>query len=108
MTEPLDLLRELVEIESPTFSAGVRRVAERVAAAFVVEPPGPRGELKTARKGLGRFRLTVTGRPAHVASRPREGVSAIEELAHQVLALQGVDEQETAIAVNVGVIRGGT
>ena len=30
-SEPLTLLRELVEIESPTFSPGVRRVAERIA-----------------------------------------------------------------------------
>ena len=30
-TEPLTLLRELVEIESPTYSAGVRRVAARMA-----------------------------------------------------------------------------
>src|SRR5207342_3456568 len=30
-TEAITLLRELVEIESPTYSAGVRRVAERMA-----------------------------------------------------------------------------
>src|SRR5438477_9448602 len=30
-SEPLILLRELVEIESPTYSAGVRRVAARMA-----------------------------------------------------------------------------
>jgi glutamate carboxypeptidase len=96
------------EQASRTARPHIERAAEGVAAALVVEPPGPGGELKTARKGLGRFTLTVTGRSAHVAARPREGVSAIEELAHQVLALHRLDDDESGLAINVGVVRGGT
>jgi glutamate carboxypeptidase len=96
------------EQASRTARPHIERAAEGVAAAFVVEPPGPKGELKTSRKGLGRFCLTVTGRPAHAAARAGEGVSAIEELSHQVLTLCRVDEAETGLAVNVGVVRGGT
>ena len=86
----------------------IEEAARGSAAALVVEPPGATGELKTARKGLGRFLLTVTGRPAHVAARPRDGVSAIEELAHQIVALHAMNDDESGLAVNVGVIGGGT
>jgi glutamate carboxypeptidase len=82
--------------------------AEGVAAAFVVEPPGASGNLKTSRKGLGRFRLTIHGRPAHAGTHREEGVSAIEELAHQVLALHALNDEERGISVNVGVVAGGT
>jgi glutamate carboxypeptidase len=86
----------------------LEREARGCAAAFVVEPPGPSGNLKTARKGLGRFRLTVTGRPAHAGTHRHEGVSAVEELAHQVLALHDLNDDERGVSVNVGVVRGGT
>src|SRR5919201_6442204 len=86
----------------------LERDAQGCAAAFVVEPPGPSGNLKTSRKGLGRFRLTVTGRPAHAGTHRKEGVSAVEELAHQVLALHDLNDDERGVSVNVGVVRGGT
>lgn len=82
--------------------------AEGVAAAFVVEPPGSSGNLKTSRKGLGRFSLTIRGRPSHAGTHREEGVSAIEELAHQVLALHALNDDERGISVNVGVVSGGT
>jgi glutamate carboxypeptidase len=93
---------------SRTARPHIEQAAQGVAAAFVVEPPGSDGHLKTARKGLGRFRLTVTGRSAHVAADPAEGLSAIEELAHQVLALYRLNGAVKGLAVNVGVVRGGT
>ena len=45
------------EIGSPTARDVLARAAEGAAAAFVCEPPNSRGDLKTARKGLGRFSL---------------------------------------------------
>jgi glutamate carboxypeptidase len=81
--------------------------AEGAAAAFVVEPPGQSGNLKTSRKGLGRFSLTIKGRPAHAGTHREEGVSAIEELAHQVLALHALNDDERGISINVGVVSGG-
>jgi glutamate carboxypeptidase len=86
----------------------LEREAEGCAAAFVVEPPGATGNLKTARKGLGRFRLTITGRPAHAGTHRKEGISAIEELAHQILALHALNDGARGVSVNVGVVRGGT
>jgi glutamate carboxypeptidase len=96
------------EMGSPTGRAQLEAAARDVAAAFIVEPPGPSGNLKTARKGLGRFRLKVTGRPAHAGTHPGEGVSAIHELAHQVLRLHAMNDDERGLSMNVGVVSGGT
>jgi glutamate carboxypeptidase len=96
------------EMGSPTGRAFLEPAAGGVAAALVVEPPTPEGNLKTARKGLGRFRLGITGRPAHAGTHRNEGVSAIEELAHQILALHALRDDERGVSVNVGVVRGGT
>lgn len=93
---------------SRTGRAHLEEAAAGVAAALVLEPPSGEGHLKTARKGLGRFRLAVTGRSAHAGNDRAHGVSAIEELAHQVLALHALHDEGRGLSVNVGVVRGGT
>jgi glutamate carboxypeptidase len=95
------------EMGSVTGRPLIEDAASGVAAALVVEPPTARGDLKTARKGLGRFRIEVTGRAAH-ASDPAQGASAIDELAHQILALKRLADADRGITLNVGVVRGGT
>lgn len=80
----------------------------REAAAVLVLEPSQDGDLKTARKGAGRFRVSVTGRPAHAGSDPGRGVSAIEELARLTLELHGRSDPRTGTTLNVGVIDGGT
>ena len=87
----------------------LRRAAEGAAAALVVEPAMAEAQPTTSRKGIGRFRIRVTGQAAHSGRDPGRGASAIEELAHHVLALHGLNgEAENGLSVNVGVIRGGT
>ena len=86
----------------------LREVVEGVAAAFVVEPPTAAGHLKTSRKGLGRFRIAVDGRPAHAGTNLVDGASAVEELAHQIIRLHALTDHERGITVNVGTITGGT
>ena len=95
------------EIGSLTGRPLIEEAAGDVAAALVLEPPTQRGNLKTARKGLARYRLVVRGRAAHAGTHPDEGASAVEELAHQILHLKGLNEPRHGITVNVGVVRGG-
>jgi glutamate carboxypeptidase len=95
------------EIGSLTAHDMLRRAADGVAAAFVCEPPTARGDLKTARKGLGRFRLVVTGRAAHAAE-AETGASAVAELARLVSLLHDLNDPAAGVTVNVGVIAGGT
>jgi glutamate carboxypeptidase len=96
------------EVGSPTGRDVLETAAAGVAAALVLEPAGPRGSLKTARKGLGRFSLHITGRAAHTGTHLRDGASAVEELAHQVLDLHRLTDDELGVSVHVGVVHGGT
>ncbi|MET7640764.1 2-dehydropantoate 2-reductase [Streptomyces sp. NPDC005438] len=66
------------------------------------------GAIKTARKGVGLFSLTVTGREAHAGLDPTAGASAVEELAHQILALAALRDPDAGTSLNVGVVEGGT
>jgi glutamate carboxypeptidase len=95
------------EIGSPTGRDVLTRAADGAAAALVVEPPNSKGHLKTARKGLGRFAVRITGVSAHAAY-PQNGVSAIQELAVQILRLHELNDATRGISVNVGVVSGGT
>lgn len=81
--------------------------ARKAHAALVLEPPIPGGTVKTARKGVGEFELIIHGRPAHAGNDLRAGISAITELAHQVLAINNLNDFERGTTVNVGVARGG-
>jgi glutamate carboxypeptidase len=96
------------EMGSPTARPLLEEAAEGVAAALIVEPPGVSGNLKTSRKGLGRFALRIVGRPAHAGTHKSDGASAIHELAHQILALHALNDEERGVSINVGVVSGGT
>jgi glutamate carboxypeptidase len=97
------------EIGSPNSTALIRRLARRAERAFILEPAfGPSGKLKTARKAVGNFTLTIKGRAAHAGVSPEEGVSAILELSHQIQRLFGFNDAARGITVNVGTIAGGT
>ena len=95
------------EIGSLSAHDALGRAADGAAAALVCEPPTARGDLKTARKGLGRFRLVVTGRAAHAAE-AESGASAVAELARLVSRLHDLNDPGAGVTVNVGVISGGT
>ncbi len=96
------------EVGSQTSEELIKQEALRSAHVLVMEPPIPGGLLKTTRKGVGRFSLQVTGRPAHSGAAPEQGVSAIEELARQIIKLHSLNDYETGTTVNVGMISGGS
>jgi glutamate carboxypeptidase len=77
-------------------------------AVLVLEAARQDGAIVSARKGGGRFRLTVTGRSAHAGVEPERGANAIVEMAHQVLALSALDGIRPGATVSVGVVAGGT
>lgn len=104
----LALLTSDEEIGSPSSRTLIEQLARQSAYVLVMEPPLTSGALKTARKGIGRFTMNIEGRASHAGTEPEKGLSAIEELAHQVLALHGLRDKERGSTVNVGVARGGT
>jgi len=74
----------------------------------LVLEPAQTGALKTSRKGVGEFRLTVQGRSAHAGINPGAGVNAIGELARQLLRIEKLAEPRRGLTLNVGIIQGGT
>ena len=107
-TEPVLLLNTDEEIGSRDSTATIRRFARRADRVFVLEPSlGVRGQLKTARKGIGRFTVTVHGKAAHAGLEPDSGASAILELSHVVQALFALNDRDRGVTVNVGMIDGG-
>ena len=97
------------EIGSPDSTPLIVSLARRAERAFILEPAfGPSGKLKTARKAVGNFTLTIKGRSAHAGVSPEEGVSAILELSHQIQRLFALNDAARGITVNVGTIAGGT
>ncbi len=106
---PVLFLNSDEEMGSAESTRTLRRLARHVQRVFVLEPAlGSDGKLKTGRKGVGRFTVTVHGRAAHAGLAPEEGASAIVELAHVILRLQALADPARGITVNVGVVAGGT
>lgn len=106
---PVLLLNGDEEVGSPGTRTHVADAAQASQRAFVLEPSlGPEGHLKTARKGVGHFQIAIEGRAAHAGLNPEHGASATTELAHQILALQALNDPTRGISVNVAPIWGGT
>jgi glutamate carboxypeptidase len=93
---------------SDSSRALTEKLASQCEAVLVCEPAGPGGALKTARKGVGDFRIKVTGQASHAGLDFEKGQSAILELSHQIQAVSRLTDLKRGITLNVGVIRGGT
>ncbi len=96
------------EIGSPSSRALTEQAARESVAVLVLEPAGAGGKLKTARKGVGDYRVTVRGVAAHAGLDFEKGASAIVEMARQIERMTRFTRLDRGITVNPGVIRGGT
>jgi glutamate carboxypeptidase len=105
---PVIFLNSDEEIGSRTSTRYIRALAKLSKRAFVMEPAmGEEGALKTERKGIGRFTVTVHGKAAHAGLDPEAGASAILELSHVIQTLFALNDSGQGITVNVGTIDGG-
>jgi glutamate carboxypeptidase len=96
------------EIGSPTGRPLVEELSAGARAALVLEPPVKDGTITTTRSGLARYQLHIRGRAAHAGNGARAGVSAVDELAHQIIAVHGMADPAAGIRTNVGQVGGGT
>ncbi|WP_339185673.1 M20 family metallopeptidase [Brevibacillus sp. FSL K6-6036] len=103
------LLTSDEETGSDTSRSLIEEEAARSAAALVPEPAvAVSGALKTARKGVGQFTMTITGKAAHAGNHHEDGISAVEEMAHQILNLHALTDYAKGTTVNVGIASGGS
>ena len=96
------------EIGSDSSRALIEQLGAQSALVLCMEPALADGSLKTWRKGIGGFDITVRGRSTHAGADHENGVNAVEEMAHQILALQKLTDYGAGTTVNVGVVRGGS
>jgi glutamate carboxypeptidase len=83
--------------------------AKRSRAVLVLEPgTGLTGKLKTARKGIGDYRISVNGVASHAGVDFEKGASAVVELARQIGRIAAFTDLKRGITVNPGVMAGGT
>src|SRR5208337_3248584 len=97
------------EIGSESSRVLIESEARRSDAVFVLEPSlGPRGLVKTSRKGVGEAEIIVHGRSSHAGLAPEEGVNAVHELAAQIARIEKWNDHRRGVTVNADVIEGGT
>jgi glutamate carboxypeptidase len=96
------------EAGSPSSRPLTEQAARESIAVLVLEPAGAGGKLKTARKGVGDYTVTVRGVAAHAGLDFEKGSSAIVEMARQIERMAQFTLLDRGITVSPGVIRGGT
>jgi glutamate carboxypeptidase len=95
------------ELGSVSSRAWIEQEARRSEAALILEP-SRQDALVTWRKGVGRFELHIQGMASHSGAAHDQGISAVEELAHQILRLEALTDYSQGTTVNVGVASGGS
>ena len=87
----------------------ILQLSQEARAVLVAEPAeAVTGSLKATRKGNGHYHVHIKGKAAHAGNDPLGGISAVEEMAHQILHLHALADLPNGTSVNVGVARGGT
>jgi len=96
------------EVGSPASSKLYRPYAEAADAAFVFEAARASGDIVSARKGSGEYKLIVRGKAAHAGVEPEKGINAVLELTHQLQRIYALNGIAHGVTVNPDVIGGGT
>lgn len=96
------------EIGSPAGRSLVEAAAQGAGSVLVLEASADDGRLKTARKGVGTYRLHVTGRAAHAGLEPEKGINALVALSRLILALHDVARAAVGTTVTPTLARAGS
>ncbi|MCY1202397.1 Carboxypeptidase G2 [compost metagenome] len=95
------------EIGSPLSKDAIAHFGKLAGFVFNAEPGRPSGNVVTGRKGGVFFNMEIEGKAAHSGANFAEGISAISELAHKVVALDALTDLDAGVTVNVGLVNGG-
>lgn len=96
------------EVGSPESKPRIVELSKRADRVFVLEPAsGPEGKIKTARKAVGHFTVTIEGKAAHAGLEPEAGASATEELGNVIHRLHDLTDVDAGVTVNVGEVNAG-
>ena len=96
------------ETGSEDSEQAMQNIAARSRYAFVLEPGRLGGHFVYQRKGVADIVIRCKGIASHAGNAPKDGASAILEMADLVQKMYGLTDFETGLTVNAGVIKGGT
>lgn len=86
----------------------IEQTARQAGLCLVMEFAATNNGLKTWRKGIATYTLTVGGKSSHAGNAPEKGINAVVELAHQTLRLTELNALDRGTSVSVTVVNGGT
>lgn len=86
----------------------ITQLARQVGLCLVMEFASPNGGLKTWRKGVAHYTVSVKGLSSHAGNAPEKGVNAVVELAHQVLRITELQKMDVGTSVSFTVFNGGS
>lgn len=96
------------ELGSPSSRDLIETTATGCTAVLVLEAAADGGDLKCERKGTSQYEIHLHGRAAHAGLEPQNGNNTTVELAHQVLALDGIARPADGTTVTPTVAASGT
>jgi glutamate carboxypeptidase len=95
------------EVDSPASRSLYLPTAVHADVALVLESARMNGDIVSARKGGGNYRIQVNGRQAHAGVEIEKGANAILELAHYIQEISALNGWRPGTTVNVGSVGGG-
>jgi len=99
------LLNSDEEVGSPSTREWVEAEAARHRYVLIAEPARRSGGVVVGRHAVSRFKLVTRGRSSHAGLRLNEGRSAIQEMAHQIIAIDRLSRPDCTFST--GVVHGG-
>ncbi len=86
----------------------IEEIARQAGLCLVMEFAATNGGIKTWRKGIANYQVSVVGKASHAGNAPEKGINAVVELAHQTLRITELNRLDLGTSVSVTVVQGGT
>lgn len=86
----------------------IEEVARQAGLCLVMEFAATNGGVKTWRKGIANYQVSVLGKASHAGNAPEKGINAVVELAHQTLRITELNRLDLGTSVSVTVVQGGS
>lgn len=92
---------------SPTSRPVFEKLAQKARYVMIAESAGAGNEIVIGRRGKLSFDITVNGVQGHAGNLVGTKASAVEEIAHKIIAIEGLNTQWKGTDLNAGKVRGG-
>ncbi len=92
---------------SPTSRPVFEKLSQKSKYALIAESAGEHGEIVVGRRGKLSFDIVVNGTEGHAGNLVGTKSSAVEEIAHKIIAIEGLNSRWNGTDLNAGKVQGG-